>query len=120
MRRAVVLVLDSVGIGATPDAARFGDAGSHTLRHTAEAVGGLTLPTLERLGLGLVDPPLPGLGRPDRPLAAFGKMAEASDAKDTVTGHWEIAGLPSPGGFPTFPQGFPVDLLERFAVEAGL
>ncbi|HWP35588.1 MAG TPA: phosphopentomutase [Thermodesulfobacteriota bacterium] len=120
MRRAVLIVLDSVGIGETPDAARFGDAGSHTLRHTAEAVGGLRLPALEALGLGLIDPPLPGVGAPDRPLAAFGKMAEASGAKDTVTGHWELAGLVSVEGFPTFPSGFPAELIERFVAEARL
>ncbi len=120
MRRAVLVVLDSVGIGAAPDADLFGDAGSHTLRHTARAVGGLALPTLERLGLGLVDPPLPGLGCPETPLAAYGKMAEASGAKDTVTGHWEIAGLLSPDGFPTYPDGFPEDLVARFVAEARL
>ncbi len=120
MRRAVVVVLDGVGIGEAPDAAQFGDAGSHTLRHTAQAVGGLGLPTLEALGLGLIDPPLPGVGAPHRPLAAYGKMAEASGAKDTVTGHWEMAGLVSREGFPTFPHGFPADLLERFVREAAL
>jgi phosphopentomutase len=120
MRRAVLIVLDSVGIGAMPDADRFGDAGSHTLRHTAEAVGGLAVPTLERLGLGLIDPPLPGVGRPAAPLAAWGKMAEASAAKDTVTGHWEIAGVLSPEGFPTFPNGFPPALVDRWVAEAGL
>ncbi len=120
MRRAVLVVLDSVGIGESPDAGRFGDVGSHTLRHTAEAVGGLRVPTLEALGLGLIDPPLPGVGRPARPLAAFGKMAEVSGAKDTVTGHWEMTGVVSPDGFPTFPNGFPLDLLDRFVREARL
>lgn len=120
MRRAVLVVLDSVGIGAMPDAERFGDAGSHTLRNTALAVGGLTLPTLERLGLGSIDPPLPGVGRPAAPLAAYGKMTEASGAKDTITGHWEIAGLVCAEGFPTYPRGFPEDLVASFVAEAGL
>ncbi len=121
MRRAVLVVLDSVGVGAMPDAGRFGDdAGSHTLGNTARVVGGLRLPTLERLGLGLIDPPLAGVARPETPLAAYGKMAEASDAKDTVTGHWEIAGLVSPRGFPTYPGGFPADLVARFVAEAWL
>ncbi|HEY8368763.1 MAG TPA: phosphopentomutase [Thermodesulfobacteriota bacterium] len=120
VRRAVLIVLDSAGIGAMPDAARFGDAGSHTLGNTAAAVGGLRVPTLERLGLGCIDPPLRGVACPERPLAAYGKMAEASGAKDTVTGHWEIAGLVSPAGFPTFPDGFPADLVARFVAEARL
>ncbi|HEX7126466.1 MAG TPA: phosphopentomutase [Thermodesulfobacteriota bacterium] len=120
VRRAVLIVLDSVGIGAMPDAARFGDAGSHTLGNTARAMGGLRVPTLERLGLGCIDPPLAGVACPERPLAAYGKMAEASGAKDTVTGHWEIAGLVSPRGFPTFPDGFPADLVARFVAEARL
>jgi phosphopentomutase len=118
--RAFLIVLDGVGIGALPDAADYGDAGSHTLRHVAEAAGGLRLPTLERLGLGRIDS-LPGIRAVADPKGAHGRMAERSQGKDSTTGHWEMAGIVSERPFPTYPRGFPVELLERFSrrVERG-
>ena len=111
--RVCLVVLDSVGIGALPDAHRFGDEGSHTLRHVAEAVGGLDAPNLERLGLGCIDR-IPGLVCSERPSAAYGKMAERSAGKDTTTGHWELAGVVLDKPFPVYPQGFPPEVIEAF------
>ena len=116
--RAFLIVLDGVGIGALPDAADYGDAGSHTLRHVGEATGGLRVPTLERLGLGRIDA-LPGVRAVADPRGAFGRMAERSKGKDSTTGHWELAGIVSECAFPTYPRGFPEALLERFAVDTG-
>lgn len=111
--RICLIVLDSVGIGELPDAARFGDEGSHTLRHTAQAVGGLRLPHLERLGLGCIDE-IPGVACAGRPAAAYGKMAERSAGKDTTTGHWELTGVVLDRPFPTYPEGFPPEVIEAF------
>jgi phosphopentomutase len=112
--RAFLVVLDGVGIGALPDASDYGDAASHTLRHVAEANGGLRLPMLERLGLGRIEP-LPGVRPVVDPAAAYGRMMERSKGKDSTTGHWELAGLVSEHPFPTYPAGFPEHMLERFA-----
>ena len=116
--RVFLIVLDGVGIGALPDAAEYGDAGSHTLRHVGEATGGLRVPTLERLGLGRIDA-LPGVRALMDPRGAWGRMAERSKGKDSTTGHWEMAGLVSSRPFPTYPHGFPAPLLERFAERVG-
>src|SRR5262245_45259829 len=116
--RVFLVVLDGVGIGALPDAADYGDAGSHTLLHVAEANGGLRLPALERLGLGRIEP-LPGVRALHDPRGAWGRMAERSRGKDSTTGHWELAGLISERPFPTYPHGFPLPLLERFAEQVG-
>jgi phosphopentomutase len=118
--RVFLIVLDGVGIGALPDAGDYGDAGSHTLRHVGEATGGLRLPTLERLGLGRIEP-LPGVRAVADARGAFGRLAEASKGKDSTTGHWELAGLVVERAFPTYPHGFPAELLDRFSerVERG-
>jgi len=116
--RAFLIVLDGVGIGALPDAGDYGDEGSHTLGHVAEAVGGLRLPALERLGLGRIAP-LSGVRAVHDPRGAHGRMAERSKGKDSTTGHWELAGVVSERPFPTYPQGFPVPLLERLASRVG-
>ena len=116
-RRVVVIVLDSVGAGALPDAAAYGDEGSHTLGHVA-AAGPLRVPTLEALGLACAVP-LAGLGCPPRPRGAFGLMAERSAGKDSVTGHWELAGLVLDRPFPTFPRGFPAELIREFEARIG-
>ena len=113
MRRVFVLVLDSLGVGALPDAAAFGDAGAHTLDHIAAAAGGLELPRLRALGLGNIAgvhawPPVA------RPEAAFGRMAERSVGKDTSTGHWEMMGCPLEEAFPVYPDGFPADFIAQF------
>ena len=118
MKRGVIIVLDGVGIGALPDAAEYGDAGSHTLAHTARAVGGMALPNLERLGLGKINA-IDGLD-PDAPAAAFyGKMAERSAGKDTTTGHWELTGVVNESPFPTYPMGFPSHVLRELADKVG-
>jgi phosphopentomutase len=116
--RVFLIVLDGVGIGELPDAGDYGDRGSHTLRHVADAVGGLRLPTLESLGLGRIAA-LAGIRPRVDPRGAFGRMAERSKGKDSTTGHWELAGLVSEHAFPTYPHGFPRDLLDRFAERVG-
>jgi phosphopentomutase len=110
--RAIILVLDGVGIGELPDAEAFGDAGSNTLGNLARAVGGLHLPNLQRLGLGNITP-LAGVPPAREPAAAFGRMAEQSAGKDSTTGHWEIAGTVTAEPFPLFPRGFPAELVGR-------
>lgn len=116
--RICLIVLDSVGIGELPDAARFGDMGAHTLGHIAETVPGFALPNLQRLGLGNIAP-LRGIGAEESPAGYYGKMAEASVGKDTMTGHWELMGLKVTVPFRTFPHGFPQELIERFERETG-
>lgn len=117
-RRAIVIVMDSVGIGEMPDAAQFGDEGSDTLGHIAERVG-LALPTLRRLGLANICP-LPGMAPTPTPDGAYGRMAEASQGKDTATGHWELCGVVTKEGFSTFPDGFPADLIDAFCQKIGV
>lgn len=119
VRRVFVLVLDSLGVGASEDAARFGDAGTHTLDHLVAAAGGLDVPRLVALGLGLV-PGVHALPRPDRPEGSFGRMAERSPSKDTTTGHWEMMGCPLERAFPVFPDGFPPEIVEPIVARAGI
>ncbi|WP_027719251.1 phosphopentomutase [Desulfovirgula thermocuniculi] len=116
--RVTLIVLDGVGIGALPDAPRYGDEGSNTLLHVSRAVGGLHLPHLAKMGLGNITF-IEGVPPQDRPLAAFGRMAEASAGKDTTTGHWEIAGLILERPFPVYPQGFPPELIRLFEERIG-
>ena len=118
MKRAFLVVLDGLGIGAADDAAAYGDAGSDTLGNVARAVGGLDLPVLEGLGLGRIAP-LPGVRPIERPRAAFGRLHPASAGKDSTTGHWEICGLAVPRPFPTYPGGFPREVMETFARRTG-
>lgn len=118
MKRAAIIVLDGLGIGAAPDQGAYGDEGSDTLGNVAQAVGGLRLPNLERLGLGLCRP-LRGMGRPAAPGAAHGVALPRSHGKDSTTGHWEICGVLLERPFRTYPQGFPVGLLEEFARRTG-
>ena len=117
-RRAFIVVLDAVGAGELPDAAAWGDEGSNTLGHVAEAVGGLRLPNLQALGLGNV---LPLEGCP--PLASApsvaGRLLEHSRGKDTTVGHWELAGIVTERPFPTYPDGFPQDVLDAFSEATG-
>ncbi len=109
--RIVTIVLDSVGIGELPDASRYGDEGSDTLGNIARRVP-LHLPALRHLGL---DRLVPALGHPGGvPAGAWGRMAEASAGKDSVTGHWEMAGIVLERAFPTFPDGFPPDVMDAF------
>ena len=113
MKRIVIIVLDSVGVGALPDANLYGDEGSNTLAHVAQARGGLNMPNAGRLGLGNIIP-IQGVPFVERPQGAWGKMAEVSKGKDTTTGHWEIAGLTLEAPFPTYPHGFPRDVISAF------
>lgn len=113
MNNFFVIVLDGVGIGELPDAAIYGDAGSNTLGNMADAVGGLNLPNLEKLGLGNINP-IKGLKSVKNPLASFGKMTEVSAGKDSTTGHWEMGGIFVKTNFSYFPNGFSTDIIDRF------
>ena len=117
-RRAIIVVLDGVGIGAAPDAASYGDVGSNTLGNLARAVGGLVLPNLQRAGLGNIAS-LAGVEPANPPTAAWGLMRPRSAGKDSTTGHWEIAGVHLSRPFPTFPDGFPEGVIEEFASRTG-
>ena len=113
MARACVIVLDAVGAGELPDAADYGDEGSDTLGNIARAVGGLDLPNLEALGLGNVEPLEGCPPQPGAPAVA-GRLLERSKGKDTTTGHWEMMGVVTPIAFPTYPHGFPHDVIDPF------
>jgi phosphopentomutase len=118
MRRAAIVVLDGVGIGPAHDADLYGDAGSNTLGNVAHAVGGLTLPRLEGLGLGRCGA-IEGMAAVPSPRAAYGVCEPASLGKDSTTGHWEICGLILEAPFPTYARGFPPTLVEDFARRTG-
>ena len=118
MKRAVIIILDSLGIGSAPDSAVYGDSGSNTLGHIAEAVGGLHLPNLEKLGLGNIAPIL-GVPPVKNAAASFGKSAFLSKGKDTTTGHWELCGIILPKPFCTYPAGFPPDLVAAMEKATG-
>ena len=113
-----MIVLDAVGAGELPDAAEYGDEGSHTLANVARAVGGLDLPNLEHFGLGNVDE-LEGCPRQPHAPALAGRLFERSKGKDTTTGHWELMGLVTPEAMPTYPHGFPFEIIEGFAHRTG-
>ena len=113
MPRACVIVLDGVGAGALPDAAEFGDEGSDTLGNVARAVGGLDLPAMEALGLGNVAP-LEGVAQMPGAPAVAGRLLERSKGKDTTLGHWEMMGIVTPQALPTYPHGFPHDVIDPF------
>jgi phosphopentomutase len=118
MSRACVIVLDAVGAGALPDAAAFGDEGSDTLGNVARAVGGLDLPNLEALGLGNVEPLEGCPPQPGAPAVA-GRLVARSKGKDTTTGHWELMGVVTPQALPTYPHGFPHDVIDPFMHRTG-
>src|SRR5579863_9340453 len=115
--RIIWIVLDSVGIGAMPDAADYGDVGSDTLGNIAR-VRGLKLPNLCRLGLANIKP-LAGLAPVSSPAGAFGRCALASPGKDTTTGHWEMVGIHLAKPFPLFPKGFPPEIIGEFEKRIG-
>ena len=112
--RVFLVVLDGVGMGALPDADRYGDAGANTLLHVAEHAGRLKLPTLEAHGLGNLLP-MPGVRPTLAPRGARARLAEKSAGKDSTTGHWEMMGIALDRPFPTYPEGFPVELLDRWS-----
>lgn len=117
-RRAIIIVLDSVGIGEMEDSHLYGDEGSNTLVNTAHAVGGLNLPQMQSLGLGNLAM-IEGVAAVDSPLGAAGVMREKSKGKDTTTGHWEMMGIVLETPFPTYPNGFPVSLIREFEQRIG-
>jgi phosphopentomutase len=118
MPRACVIVLDAVGAGELPDAAEFGDEGSDTLGNVARAVGGLDLPNLEALGLGNVEPLEGCRPEPGAPAVA-GRLLERSKGKDTTLGHWELMGVVTPQPLPTYPHGFPFEVVDPFMHRTG-
>ena len=118
MKRVVLIVLDSVGIGEMPDAELYGDKGSNTLGNIAKKVGGMNIPNLEALGLGNIAP-IEGVKEQEKPLAAFGKAAELSVGKDTVTGHWEMSGVILKEPLKTFPNGFSEEIIKTFEEKIG-
>jgi phosphopentomutase len=116
--RAIIIILDSVGIGELPDADKYNDKGSNTLGNLAIALGGLDLPNLSRMGLGNIAP-IKGMNPVNNPIACYGKMSELSSGKDTTTGHWELMGIITEKPFPTYPNGFPPEILEKFQNSIG-
>ena len=117
-KRAVAIVIDGVGVGALPDAARYGDCGANSLENTARSVGGLCLPTLAAMGLGCVAS-IRGVEPALHPTASFGRMAEVSPGKDSTTGHWELMGCPLAEPFPLYPDGFPPEIISAFEALIG-
>lgn len=118
MKRAIVIILDGAGIGELPDADIYGDAGSDTLVNLAKKVGGLNIPNLEKLGLGCIRH-IKGVSCHEEPIGNYGKMAEVSPGKDSTTGHWELGGLVLNNPFPTYPNGFPKEIIEEFTKQTG-
>ena len=116
MKRVIMIVLDSVGAGALPDADKYGDVGANTLGHIWEQAHP-SLPHMEKMGLGRID----GLGYPvpEETAGAFGRAMEVSAGKDTTTGHWEMMGLKLDKAFPTYPNGFPKDVMDEFERRIG-
>lgn len=117
MKRVFCIVLDSLGVGAMPDAAAFGDSGAHTLDHLVQAAGGLDVPRLSTLGLGSIEG-VHSVKRVAKPQGAFGRARERSPGKDTSTGHWEMMGCPLEKAFPVFGDGFPPEIIDAFVKRA--
>ena len=117
-RRAAIIVLDGLGIGPAHDTDRYGDTGSDTLGNTLREVGGLDLPNLTAFGVGNIAP-LKGLPAAAQPLAAWGKAQPVSAGKDSTTGHWELTGVILEHPFPTYPKGFPAEVIAEFARRTG-
>ncbi|GGF08818.1 phosphopentomutase [Halobacillus andaensis] len=116
--RVFLIVMDSVGIGEAPDAEKFDDKGANTLGHIAEHMNGLNMPHMAQLGLGNIRP-IQGIEKAESPRAHYTTMVEASNGKDTMTGHWEIMGLNIQQPFRTFPEGFPDELLDQIKEKTG-
>jgi phosphopentomutase len=118
LKRAIVVVLDGVGAGANPDAHAYGDDGASSLEHCAQAIGGLELPNLGQIGLGNITPIL-GTPPNEHARGSYGRMAEAAAGKDSTTGHWEMMGVVLHRPLPTYPHGFPAELVEQFEHAVG-
>lgn len=117
-RRAIVIVLDGVGAGAAPDAQDYGDVGTNSLSNVARAVGGLKMPNLERFGWGYITP-MDGVRQVDNPAGAYGRLIPTSVGKDSITGHWELMGVFLTSALPTYPDGFPQEVLDEFKRRTG-
>jgi phosphopentomutase len=117
-QKAIIIVLDGVGVGAMPDAHLYGDEGSNTLGNIADVLGGLPLPNLEKLGLGRIIPVM-GVSPSIAPSGFYGKMSEVSVGKDTTSGHWEMTGVITKTPFPTYPNGFPKEIINTFTSKIG-
>lgn len=113
INRVIWVVLDSVGMGAMPDAAKFGDEGTNTIAHVSEANGGLNIPNMVKLGYGNIDGMI-GVDKCDTPLGCYARVAEISNGKDTTTGHWEMVGIETKTPFPVYPEGFPATIIDEF------
>lgn len=118
IKKAILITLDSLGVGELPDAADFGDEGSNTLGNMASALSGLNLPGLEKMGLGFLGD-FKGIKRIKDPIASYGIMAEKSKAKDTAAGHWEMMGIITKRPFPLYPHGFPQEVIDAFEKATG-
>lgn len=118
INRVIWIVLDSVGMGEAYDADKFGDVGANTIGNISKTLGGLNVPNLIKLGLGNIDN-MKGLEKSEAPLGCYARCAEASNGKDTTTGHWEMAGIVSKDPFPTYPNGFPKEITDKFEKAIG-
>lgn len=119
MKRVILMVMDSLGVGALPDAQMYGDAGSDTLNHIREQYPDLDIPNLRKLGFGNIQGAAEGCLQVPQPQGAYGKLKELSKGKDTITGHWEIAGIRTDVPFKTYPDGFPQEFIKKFQQEIG-
>lgn len=120
MKRVTVIVMDSLGVGELPDAANYGDAGTNTFTHIADNCPELEIPNLAAIGFGNIDGAAGGKFAVDAPTGAYGKMAEVSKGKDTITGHWEISGLETGTPFKTYPDGFPPECIKAYEDAIGI
>ena len=119
IRRAIIIVLDSLGVGAMPDAANYADQGADTLGHILDHCPQLAIPNLRKLGMGNIRDAAGGRLKVEQPEGVYGRFMEKSAGKDTTTGHWEIAGLYTEKPFKTYPDGFPQELMEEFSRQIG-
>ncbi|MEW6509014.1 MAG: phosphopentomutase [Bacteroidota bacterium] len=119
MNNFVLIVLDGLGVGELPDAYKYKDQGSNTLSNMSEAVGGLSLPNLQKMGIGNITD-IKGVPKVEKPSASFGKMAELSVGKDSTTGHWELGGIKTDVEFPLYPEGFPEEIIDKFIQYTGV
>ena len=119
VKRIFIILLDGVGAGEAPDAESYGDVGSNSLGNTARVIGGISLPNMERLGIGHITP-MQGVSSTNTPAGAYGKMQPKSAGKDSISGHWELMGIYLDQPFPTYPNGFPPEVLDEFTRRTGL
>jgi len=119
MSKVIMIITDSLGVGAMPDAASYGDVGADTFGHILEKSGSLNIPNLLKLGFGNIEGVAEGKLAVENPMGCYGKMAELSKGKDTTTGHWEIAGIKTDIPFKTYPKGFPKEFMDTFCEKIG-